>query len=37
MESWIIKEIYMEQPLGFIIHIQEHKVCYLHQFIDDLK
>ena len=31
------EEIYMEQPVGFIIQDQEHKVCRLLKSIYDLK
>ena len=31
------EEIYIEQPKGFIIEIQEHKVCKLNRLIYDLK
>ena len=31
------EEIYMEQPIGFIIQGQERKVCRLNRFIYGLK
>lgn len=31
------KEIYMEQPVIFVIKVQEHKVCKLNRSIYDLK
>ena len=31
------EEIYMEQPIGFIIQGQKHKVCRLNQSIFSLK
>ena len=31
------KEIYMDQPEGFVIHGQENKVCKLDKYLYDLK
>ena len=31
------EEIYMEQPVGFVVKVQEHKVCKLNRSIYGLK